>query len=110
MKQQSTKMLKHKSEDWVVHEDANERDSNSSTGSLNRQVENLVRLDTFADESQFEELDRQCIDDMMNQSIILGTFRDTIGNSSPTSSNSNLKLSKRDSFTSMGDFSNVSNN
>jgi len=36
MKQQSTKILKHKSEDWVVHEDANERDSNSSTGSLNR--------------------------------------------------------------------------
>ena len=85
MKHQSSKLQKLKSDDWVVHEDANERDSNSSMGSLNRQVENPVRLDTFADESQFEELDRQYIDDMMNQSIILGTFRDTIGNSSPKS-------------------------
>ena len=46
---------------------------------------------------------------MMNQSIILGTFRE-IGRSSPTSATmskkSSLKLDKRDSFTSMGVFSN----
>jgi hypothetical protein len=49
---------------------------------------------------------------MMNQSIILGTFRE-IGRSSPTSamgSKKSLKLDKRDSFTSMGVFSNNESN
>lgn len=50
-RQNSIKLNKLKSEDWVIHEDMNEKDFYSSLGSLDETLEKAIRLETFADES-----------------------------------------------------------
>lgn len=51
MKQKSIKLNKLKSDDWVIQEEVNDRDDDSSLGSLEAAVIKVGRLDTFADES-----------------------------------------------------------